>query len=78
MPREYSFYCTATGVADLGYCIVTGGAKGEWDLMCTDVNAFVYELCIWASNNSFGIDAASSEFGLFELVVSGVAWVAGI
>ena len=40
------------------------------------VNAFVYELFIWVNDNSFGLDAASRDIGLLELVVSGFVFEA--
>ena len=46
--------------------------------MYVDVNAFVYELCIWDNDSSFGLDAVSRAIGFFELVVSGFALDVGL
>ena len=46
--------------------------------MYADSNAFVYELCIWDNENSFGLDAASRAIEFFEVVVSGFALEVGL
>ena len=46
--------------------------------MYTNVDRFVYEVCIWANDNNFGFDAVSRAIEFFELVVSGFALNAGL